>query len=190
MIEHSLSFSEIPQSIVDMARKRFEADPQIRFMRIQQNMCVREHNIHKAMDIGAEIENLFARVMQTYLEDSEDESEVLNLTEQQFPEKDRRELMEIVLTLFLATDIIDTATMDFNDVLHRTDKTLDIAQFEDIRKLSKAAKEKLEWFSKHTNYMKGLDFADKSDNMYELLRNKARSLLNKKLLAQKYAGKK
>ena len=117
MIEHSLSFSEIPQSIVDMARKRFEADPQIRFMRIQQNMCVREHNIHKAMDIGAEIENLFARVMQTYLEDSEDESEVLNLTEQQFPEKDRRELMEIVLTLFLATDIIDTATMDFNDVL-------------------------------------------------------------------------
>lgn len=84
-----------------------------------------------------------------------------------------------MVTLFLAADIIDTAAMDFNDVLHKTDTTCDMVPFDDLRKLAKEAKGKLEWFSKHSVYMKDVAFGDKSDNMYRLLRNKAKALIRK-----------
>lgn len=180
MDNSQIDINEVPQELLDMIKNTFEADPKIRQMRIQQNLYARSGNIRMGMFIGKQINDLFSKVVQTYLEESEQEYHTVELSAAQLPKSDRNELVEIVITLFLAADIIDTAAMDFNDILHRSDETMDMVQFDDIRKLAKEAKGKLEWFSTHSSYMKDVDFGDKSDNMYGLLRNKARSILRKK----------
>lgn len=179
MNDYQINEKDIPQELLDTIKSAFEADPKIRELRIKQEMCVRQRQFKAAFAIDAEINDLFSKVVRTYLEETEQEYHIIDLKAADLPENDRKELVEIVLTLFLAADIIDTAAMDFNDILHRTDNTMDMVQFNDIRKLAKEAKGKLEWFSMHSPYMKDIDFGNKSDNMYGLLRNKARSFLNK-----------
>ena len=70
--------------------------------------------------------------------------------------------------------------MDFNDVLKRVDDTLVMEQFDDIRNLSKSAKEKLRFLSKNSKLMKDLAWAYKCDDMYDMMKNKAKSILRKR----------
>lgn len=177
MADRQINIKDVPQELLQQMRQQVEADPRVRQMRIQQNMFQRQGNIMEAIKIGKMINNLHTLAIQAYLEDAEKAYSDIDLKVSDLPEADRSELAEIVLSLFLAADIIDTAAMDFNDILHRSDKDIDMVQFDDINKLAKAAKGKLEYLSKHSNYLKDVNFGDKSDNMYKMLRNKARSLM-------------
>ncbi len=177
MANRQINIKDVPQELLQQMREQVEADPRVRQMRIQQNMFQRQGNVMEALKIGKMIERLHTLAIQAYLEDAEKAYTDIDLSVKDLPEADRGELAEIVLTLFLAADIIDTATMDFNDILHKTDKDLDLTQFEDILKLSSAAKAKLAYLSSRSTYLKDIDWGEKSDNMYEMLRNKARKLM-------------
>lgn len=179
MNNFQFDIKDVPQELIDIIKKQFDAEPKIRDMRIKQDLCARQGRFGEAFAIGGQINDLFARVVRTYLDDTENEYQIIDFKVADLPENDRSELMEIVITLFLAADIIDTAAREFNNILHRTDDTMDMVQFNDISKLAKEAKGKIEWFSSHTSYMKDLSFGDRSDNMYTMLRNKARSFLRK-----------
>lgn len=174
-----INIQDVPQELLDMVKQQLEADPRVRDLRIRQNLATRSGNIHEAMAIGKAINGFFARAIQNYLVECEQESKSIDLGEQDLPKKDASELVEIVVTLFLAADIIDTATQDFNDVLHRSDDTLSMEQFDDMRRLAKAAKAKMEYFRKKLAWLNNVDFGEKSDNMYEMLRNKARAIIRK-----------
>lgn len=175
MNDYQINEKDIPQELLDIIKSKFEDEPKIRNLRIRQELCARRGQFNAAFAIGAEINNLFADVVSNYLEDVGQEYEIIDLKVGDLPEEGRDELVEIMLTLILATDIIDTAAKDFNIVLHRYDKTMDIVQFDDICKLAKEIEGKLEWFSERSKYMKYISFGEKSDNMYVMLRNKARS---------------
>lgn len=173
----NINIKDVPQELIDKMRKNIDADPRVQQLRIQQNLLQRNGSYIEALKLSKEIEKLHAKVIEAYLQQAEKEYSNIDVSLADLPAKDLDELMEIVTTLFLAADIIDTATLDFNDVLHRTDKELDMTNFNDIRELAEAAKAKLKFFSEHSNIMKDVAFGDKSDNMYTLLRNKARSLM-------------
>lgn len=174
-----IQMKDVPQELLQAIRQQFEADPRVRNLRVQQNLAQRKCNLQLALSIGKNIEKLYSLAVQAYIEETEKEYSEIDLKAADLPQNVAEELMEIVITLFLAADIIDTAAMDFNDILHRVDKNLDMTHFDDLSKLAKEAKGKLEYFSKHSNYMKDIAFGEKSDNMYKLLRNKARALRNK-----------
>lgn len=180
MTKKYIDIKDIPQEFIQQMREQVEADPRVRQMRIKQNMMQRQGNVIEALKIGKAIENLHSLALQAYMEDAEKAYTDIDLGVADLPASDRDELLEIIVTLFLAADIIDTATHEFNDVLHRSGKDLDMTQFDDINELAVASKAKLEYFSTHSDFMKGLAFGDRSDNMYHLLRNKARSLIRKK----------
>lgn len=177
MSNRQINIKDIPQDFIKRMHDEVEADPRVRNMRIKQTMAQRSGNFMDALKIGQAIENLHSLALQAWMEDAEHAYSEVDLSVADLPESDRETLAELVVTLFLASDIIDTATMDFNDILHKTDKDLDLTQFEDILKLSSAAKAKLAYLSSHSTYLKDIDWGEKSDNMYEMLRNKARKLM-------------
>lgn len=176
-MDGKINIKDVPQELIDKVRKMVEADPRVRNLRIRQNLLQRKGNFIEALKLGKEIEKMHANVIQAYLLKTEKEYSDIDITLGNVSKGDIDELMEIVTTLFLAADIIDTAIMDFNDILHKTNKDLDMTHFNDIKELADAAKDKLKYFSKHSNMIKDVAFGDKSDNMYTLLRNKARSLI-------------
>ena len=85
------------------------------------------------MQIGQTIEALFSKVVYEYLKEANDEAERIDIGTLNISKEDKAEINTLIVTLFMACDIIESATMDFNDVLKRVDDTLVMEQFDDIR---------------------------------------------------------
>jgi hypothetical protein len=79
----------------------------------------------------------------------------------------------------MCSDIIETSVMDMNDILHRYDKDLNIELFNDIRQLMSMSKAKLKYLQENGDYMKGLAWADKCDDMFEMMKSKAGAIMKK-----------
>lgn len=170
---------DIPQADIDKIRETFESSPQIRQMRIRQNLLQRQGDYRSAMNIARKIEDLFAHTVSELLAEVDRECQNVNITSANLPTDVAERLNEIIITLQLAIDIVDTCILDFNDELHGFDDTLTLESFDDLKELGDSVKRKLDYFRKHSELFNEISFADKSDNMYKMLRNKARSLINK-----------
>lgn len=175
-----MTSKDIPDSMMANIREAFDRDPKVVQMRIHQNNLQRNGNFHAAMEVAEQIDYLFTRVVQVYMEEAEKECSSIHLNDTGIPEQDIDRLLECVVTLFMACDVIETAIMDANDIIHRTDKGLHFEMFNDISRLSKMAKDKLRFMQENSGYGKDIVWADKCDNMYEMMRSKARSIIRKR----------
>ena len=138
------------------------------------------HRYDQALLIGKRIEAIFSGVLVNLMEETNKSVERVELNFKDFPTEQSVKMMEIIVTLFMACDIIETAVMDFNDIIQEKDKSLHLDLFDEILELKDKAKAKLDYFRKSTSYMKGLYWADRCDDMYRMLRNKAGSVIRKR----------
>ncbi len=180
MRNNQLEVSDVPSEMMEQMRRQFDMDSRIIEMRTHQQVLVRKGNLQAALQIGQTIEALFSKVVYEYLKEANDEAERIDIGTLNISKEDKAEINTLIVTLFMACDIIESATMDFNDVLKRVDDTLVMEQFDDIRNLSKSAKEKLRYLSQNSKLMKDLEWAYKCDDMYEMMKNKAKSILRKR----------
>lgn len=180
MRNNQLEVSDVPSEMMSQIRRQFDMDPQIVEMRTHQQVLMQRGNLQAALQVGQAIEGLFSKVVYEYLKEANEEAERIDIGTLNISKEDKAEINTLIVTLFMACDIIESATMDFNDVLKRVDDTLVMEQFDDIRNLSKSAKEKLRFLSKSSKLMKDLEWAYKCDNMYEMMKNKAKSILRKR----------
>ena len=180
MKNNQLEASDVPSEMMEQMRRQFDMDSRIIEMRTHQQVLVRKGNLQAALQIGQTIEALFSKVVYEYLKEANEEAERIDIGTLNISKEDKAEINTLIVTLFMACDIIESATMDFNDVLKRVDDTLVMEQFDDIRNLSKSAKEKLRFLSKNSKLMKDLAWAYKCDDMYDMMKNKAKSILRKR----------
>ena len=180
MRNNQLEVSDVPSEMMEQMRRQFDMDSRIIEMRTHQQVLVRQGNLQAALQIGQTIEALFSKVVYEYLKEANEEAERIDIGTLNISKEDKAEINTLIVTLFMACDIIESATMDFNDVLKRVDDTLVMEQFDDIRNLSKSAKEKLRFLSKNSKLMKDLAWAYKCDDMYDMMKNKAKSILRKR----------
>lgn len=180
MRNEQLKMSDIPSESVQLAREQFESNPLVRQMRCQQQLALSKGNYMGAMAIGQKLEGIFSKVLVDLMRDAESTVTKVELNTDDFPADKRKEMVEIIVTLFMACDIIETAVMDFNDIIHERDKTLEFDAFNEILELKDKAKAKLKYFSTHSKFMKGMYWADRCDDMYRMLRNKAGSIIRRR----------
>ena len=126
MRNNQLEVSDVPSEMMEQMRRQFDMDSRIIEMRTHQQVLVRQ--------IGQTIEALFSKVVYEYLKEANDEAERIDIGTLNISKEDKAEINTLIVTLFMACDIIESATMDFNDVLKRVDDTLVMEQFDDIRK--------------------------------------------------------
>lgn len=180
MRNNQLEVSDVPNEMMEQMRRQFDMDPNIIEMRTHQQVLVKRGNLQAALQVGQAIEGLFSKVVYEYLKEANDEAERIDIGTLNISKEDKSEINMLIVTLFMACDIIESATMDFNDVLHRIDGTLVMEQFDDIRDLSKKAKAKLRYLSQNSKLMKDLAWAYKCDDMYDMMKNKAKRILRKR----------
>ena len=159
MKNNQLEASDVPSEMMEQMRRQFDMDSRIIEMRTHQQVLVRKGNLQAALQIGQTIEALFSKVVYEYLKEANDEAERIDIGTLNISKEDKAEINTLIVTLFMACDIIESATMDFNDVLKRVDDTLVMEQFDDIRNLSKSAKEKLRYLSQNSKLMKDLGYS-------------------------------
>ena len=175
-----LSVKDIPDSMMANIREAFELDPQVHTMRVQRDLLMKQGKLSAALEMGKQIEYLYAKVVQAYIEETEQEADKIQIAKCGIPDADMERINELVVTIFMCCDIIESCIMDTNSILHRTDKDLSFAMFNGFSQLAKMVKDKIKFLQDNSGYAKELVWADKCDNMYEMMQSKARSIIRKR----------
>ena len=175
-----MNVSEIPKDLLDKIRLGFDTNKDIVLLRTAQQEAQRVGNYKKALYVAQQIDNLWTICLDNYMRKMEEQGKQISLKASDLPEKDKDELFNRVMVLFMCCDIIESATMDMNDILRRTEKGASITTFEDLRQILSLAKEKLKYLQDTGDYMEDLVWADGCDNMYDMMRSKAASIIRKR----------
>lgn len=175
-----LNVSDIPQSLLDIINEQFERDERVRHLRVQQQMYSRCGKFAEALSVAKRLEALRNKCVYEYMSEAEREVSEIDISSVGIPLSDKEELMNLLLVCFMCGDIIESSIMDMNDLLHKHDKSLSIEKFDDIRSLMRMCKEKLKYLQKNSGYMKDLVWGYKCDDMFLMLKNKARSIMRKR----------
>lgn len=174
-----MNISDLPQEVLARIREEFEANPTVHDMRVQQQMCVMQGRLSEALRVAKELDFLYNKCVSKYMKETESELEHIDLKNVGLSDTDMESVMRLVLVCFMCADIIETSVLDMNDILHRYDKTMNIELFNDIRQLMGMSKAKLKYFQENGDYMKGLVWADKCDDMYAMMKSKAKAIMKK-----------
>lgn len=175
-----MNVNDIPKDLLDKIRFSFDANKDVMLLRTAQQEAQRVGNYQKALHIAQQIDNLWTICLDNYMRKMEAQGRQISLKASDLPEKDKDELFNRVMVLFMCCDIIESATIDMNDILRRTEKDASITTFEDLRQTLSLAKEKLKYLQDTGDYMKDLVWADNCDNMYDLMKSKAASIIRKR----------
>ena len=178
--KRKMNVKDIPNELMEKIRIGFDTNKDVVLLRTAQQEAERVGNFQKALNIAQQIDNLWTICLDNYMRKMEAQGRQISLKASDLPEKDKDELFNRVMVLFMCCDIIESASNDMNDILKRTHKDVSITTFEDLRQTLSLAKEKLKYLQNTGDYMKDLVWADNCDNMYLLMRNKAKSIINKR----------
>lgn len=176
-----IDINDVPQDLLDKIKKMFEENPKVAMLRVRQRDYQQRGMFKEALKIAQDLDGLYHETIVTYMESVKDEVEQIDVESIGMNESDKDKFTTLTLVMFMACDIIDSATMDINSTIRKyVDDDYSFDMFDDIRELAKAAKSKIEYLQHNSDFMKDLVWGDKCDNMYDMLQNKAKSILHKK----------
>lgn len=161
-------------------RNKFEADPKVKGLRTQQYLIQQKKDYNAALVIGKMIEVLFGTVVQAYLDEVNAECEEIDFKDLDIPNEDKEEISILNVTLFIAIDIVESCLIDINDVLHRTDKTLNYEMHDDLKELSEMIQAKMKYWSENSQYLNDKEWGVRVDDMYQMMKNKAKAIIRKR----------
>jgi hypothetical protein len=172
--------SEFSPALLKKIRERFDADPRIVRLRAAKENAVRNGRYVAAFEVSMDIDTLFQKTLENYAREMRDEAVSFDEETRDVPRTDKDEMIEQLMTLFIACDIIESAVLEVNDILHRSKPDLHITTFDDIVELSNIAKGKLQYLQKNSEYMDDLVWGERCDDMYEMMQNKARAIIRRR----------
>ena len=172
--------NDIPKDLLDKIRKKFNEDPKVGMLRIQQQVFMKSGKYEMALSMAKDIETLFSKVVYEYIEESKQQVEKVDVASLDMPQEDKEELMRLLLACFMCADMIKSSIQDMDSILHRYDKNLYMEIFNDIKQVMEMAEDKLQYLQKNSGYLKDLVWGEKCDDMYELVKSKAGSIMRKR----------
>lgn len=175
-----IDIKDVPQALLDKIRKRFDAEPKVQMLRVQQQMLQRTGKFAEALSLAKEIDVLFNKCVYEYLKDAENQVQHIDVANLDMPLKDKEDMMQMLLVCFMCADVIETSVKNMNDILHRYDKDMYMEMFNDIRQVMQMSKEKLKYLRENSGYMKDFVWDDNCDNLYDMAKSKAGAIMRKR----------
>lgn len=170
---------ELSDDIKQILRDKFDNDFRIRSLNAQAQRHLQAGHYAEAMKIRQQIETLYDRVLVGYCCEVESQVKEVTLEQAKVPEKDQQRINQLMVTLYMAVDIMDSCLLDINDTLHHTDKSLSYDKIIDLQELAHLCKEQMTKFGEQMDYTKYPEWGDITDNMYEMMQRKAKSIIRK-----------
>ncbi len=171
--------SDLSDEIKKILRDKFDTDFRVRGLNAKAQRLMQAGRYIESMQIRQQIEDLFDRVVVAYCKETESQVEQVSLEKAKVPIEDQKRINQLMVTLYMAVDIMDSCLLDVNDTLHRTDKDLNYEKVVDLQEMAHLCKEQLTAFGKQADYIKFPEWGDITDNMYEMMQKKAMSIIRK-----------
>ena len=175
-----IQVKDIPSDLLAKIREQFNRDPAVQQLQFRQGMLQRQGKFKEALSLAKDIDTLFNNIVYEYAKEAEQQAEHVSLDKLGVTREERDDMLSMCLVMFMCCDIIESAVIDVNDIVHRHDPDMNFDMFNDFKQLKDMAKAKLQYLRDNSGYMKELVWADKCDNMYDMMLSKARSIQRKR----------
>ena len=175
-----MELGAIPSELLSKIRMIFESSPRVRELRMRKELLMREGRHLEALGVSRSLDELFHRCVYEYVDEASRQVEHVDVSSMDIPLEDKERILSLLLVCFMCADMIESAVMDMDDVLHRHDPSLCMEMFNDLRELLSLSREKLKYLQENSGYMDGLVWSERCDDMYEMMQSKARSLIRKR----------
>lgn len=174
-----LTINDLPEDVVERMKETIRSDSQMIALKNKHMAYIRSRQYAKAIELKRKMRKIEERVICEYLEHYEGETESMaNLMNEMSPE-DRDTINVCTNAIILICDMIETFSMDFNQVLKKYHPDYRLEMYDKIMSVGKEAKSHVKFMSECTDNIYQCSFADSADDITELVRNKARSLIRK-----------
>lgn len=165
--------------IIAKCREKFDASPQIIRLEVNATHLIQQGLYPQAMALRKQKEQLFQQVLVTYQQQISAQVENVNIFAAGLPPEDLQTIERLIVTLFMAIDIIDSCLLDINDTIHHTSEDLFFDHLDDLREMAHMCRDQLNLFSSTQHYYRYAHWGDITDNMYTVMQNKAKSIIRK-----------
>lgn len=112
-------------------------------------------------------------------------AERVNLYDTKMTKEQRDEMNTLCVTMFMAADIIDTAVVKMKNVVREIDPKMELVMFDDLKAVIDKARKTVKFMNSASDVAQNVVWEDTSDNMFEMIKNKARSIVRKRDAAGK-----
>lgn len=174
-----LTINDLPEDVVEKMRQAIQEDPQMIALKDKHLAYIRSRQYAKAIDLKHKMKRIEDRVIREYLENYEGEAESMASLMVEMSPEDRDIINTCTNAIILICDMIETFTMDFNEVLKKYHPDYRLEMYDKIMQVGKEAKAHVKFMSECTGNLYQCSFADSADDVTELVRNKARSIIRK-----------
>ena len=158
-------------------RRAFEANTKIIALKQKADALSNQGLFAQAMKVNKQIKDLWEITLKEYISSYTKTQESLTLASCGLDRIQQDKVNNILLSLFMCCDIIDTGIKDINDILHKKDGSLHFEEFSRIKDLADEVKRKIKFLYQETSYFEDTRMANANDNIYQMLLTKARKLI-------------
>lgn len=167
------------QEIERKLRDEFEKLPATKCMRSNIKLYMRKKQFFNLTQEQLKLNNAWIDFKDSRWEEASQQRRDMSAIAEQMTEDEETELVTKLNMLFLLVDMLDTTTMEVNELIHRYDKTSNYCDFTGINELGNACKEKINFMHQFATYQYQQIFAEGADKITEMVRNKVRSIIRK-----------
>lgn len=192
MILHNIKgWDELPQHVRDNFEKSFQSNPKAEQLRQVAQNAERLGQYIIALDAAKKLDEARIRAQYKIMNNQEQEVEKVTLLQMGLSHEQLDKINVLTIAMYMACDMIEFFAIDVNEILKKQDPTASLEMFDPIRKIGREARANLSYLWKNTSMFDTEVFNDNSDNMREMLVNKAKKVYKKYAahVANKEAGK-
>ena len=180
-----VTWEQIPLKEQRDLRLAFLNDPLIKKLDLLASQFQNSKLFIEALETRKEIDKKWEHTKKVYLDSvqpkyNETVNETIKLSKLGLPEDKLQALIENMITIFMACDIIDTAYFNANEILRNHDPNASLDNFNDLKNTIDSVQSHLKFLQSETGYMDDLAWGEGCDKHYEMIKNKARSIIKKK----------
>lgn len=176
-----ITWEQVPLKEQEKLRSAFCNNPSIKQLETIAADYLKRGDYIKALETKKEITAQWEYVKEVHLKTYHNTvQEAVKLSEIGLPEDKLQVLIQNMLIIFMSCDIIETAYLNANEVLKKFNPDYSLDNFNDIKSVIDVVKNHLKFLQSETGYMDDFIWGDSCDKQYDMIKNKAKSIISKK----------
>lgn len=131
-MRNKLTVNDLPADVVERMKKMINEDRQMLKLRERHASLLRSHRYMEAMKLKQMMDGIEMRVINQYLSEYEGMSESMDNFMREMSEEDREEINVLTNSIIMLCDMVETFTMDCNEILKKYHPDYRIEMFDKI----------------------------------------------------------
>lgn len=169
----------LPNHVKQRFEDAFSKNAKVITLLKQAEQAKKSGNFLIAMNVYKKLEEARLNAQHTLMNNEDHEVEKVTLLEMGLSLPDLERINVLTIAMYMACDMIEFFAIEINSILKKQDPSARFEMFDPIRKVGEEAKNNLRYLWKNTRMYETEVFNDNSDDMREMLVNKAKKVYKK-----------